>query len=232
MNKLAWITGSSSGIGLAIAQKLLADGWRVRGIDRAPATLQDAGYEHSLLDLTDANQATLMSNQWLKEQTLDALIHAAGVMHAARLGDLQPEVSTHLWALHVQAITVLANTVIPAMQRQKSGRVVLIGSRVSAGMAGRSQYAATKAALVSLAKSWAAEVVQDGVTVNVISPAATDTSMLQDPARAASTPRVPPMGRLIQPQEIASLVAYLISTEAAAITGQDIQICGGASLAL
>ncbi|MEY4295792.1 MAG: 3-oxoacyl-[acyl-carrier-protein] reductase FabG [Pseudomonadota bacterium] len=202
----------------------------MHGIDRAPHAITDMAYRHSVLDLTDANQAALMSKEWLAQQAPDALIHAAGVMHAASLGDLQPEVSMHLWALHVQAITVLANCVVPAMQRQKSGRVVLIGSRVWAGMAGRSQYAATKAALVSLAKSWAAEAVRDGVTVNVVSPAATETTMLQDPARITSSPRVPPIGRLIQPDEIASLVAYLTSPQAAAITGQDIQICGGASL--
>jgi NAD(P)-dependent dehydrogenase (short-subunit alcohol dehydrogenase family) len=98
------------------------------------------------------------------------------------------------------------------------------------GLAGRSQYAASKAALVSLARSWAAEVVAQGVTVNVVSPAATDTPMLADPARATSAPRLPPMGRLIQPQEVAALVAYLLRPEAAAITGQDIAICGGASL--
>jgi NAD(P)-dependent dehydrogenase (short-subunit alcohol dehydrogenase family) len=110
------------------------------------------------------------------------------------------------------------------------GRVVLIGSRVSAGMAGRSQYAACKAALVALARSWAAEVVTDGVTVNVVSPAATLTPMLQDPARAATSPRMPPIGRFIEPCEVAGLVAYLLSDDAAAITGQDIAICGGATL--
>jgi NAD(P)-dependent dehydrogenase (short-subunit alcohol dehydrogenase family) len=65
----------------------------------------------------------------------------------------------------------------------------------------------------------------------VVSPAATETAMLQDPARRAETPNLPPLGRLIQPAEVAALAAYLLSPMAAAITGQDIQICGGASLA-
>jgi NAD(P)-dependent dehydrogenase (short-subunit alcohol dehydrogenase family) len=108
--------------------------------------------------------------------------------------------------------------------------VLFIGSRVSQGMPGRSQYAATKAALVALARSWAAEVVAQQVTVNVISPAATQTAMLSDPSRTGSLPRLPPLGRYIQPAEIAALALFLLSPAAAAITGQDIAVCGGASL--
>ncbi len=108
---------------------------------------------------------------------------------------------------------------------------MLVGSRVARGVAGRGQYAATKAALASLARSWAAEVVAAGVTVNVVAPAATETAMLRDPARQSQAPRTPPIGRLIRPDEVASLTAYLLSDAAAAITGQEIQICGGTSLA-
>ncbi len=136
-----------------------------------------------------------------------------------------------MWRLHVDAATRRADRLVPAMQAAQTGRVVLVGSRVSRGIAGRSQYAATKAALASLARSWAAESIRAGVTVNVVSPAATDTPMLVDPARAQTTPKLPPIGRLIQPAEVAALVAFLLSDEAAAITGQDIAVCGGASVA-
>jgi 3-oxoacyl-[acyl-carrier protein] reductase len=153
-------------------------------------------------------------------------------MRVGSLGQLTVQDGTLMWQVHVAALTHLANRLLPAMKARGQGRLVLIGSRVAAGMAGRSQYAATKAAQISLARSWAAEVVAHGVTVNVVSPAATQTGMLTDPARAEEAPRLPPMGRLIQPAEIAALVSYLLSPQAAALTGQNIQICGGSSLSL
>ena len=107
---------------------------------------------------------------------------------------------------------------------------MLIGSRTAAGAAGRSQYAATKAALVGMARSWAIELAPRGITVNVIAPAATDTPMLHDNARGAVPPRTPPIGRFVRPDEVAALTAFVLSEDAAAITGQQLVICGGSSL--
>ncbi len=224
----AWVTGASSGIGLAIVQTLLHKGWWVYGIDRDQTTTHHADYTHVVVDLSDVSAIAqfLMSHP----DTPYALIHAAGLMHTASLGSLDAAAGTRMWQVHVQAATLLADSLLPKMQQRGSGRMVLIGSRVSGGMAGRSQYAASKAALVSLTKSWAAEVVTNGVTINVVSPAATDTPMLQSGQRTSSTPKLPPIGRLIDPAEVAELVAYLCSPHAAAITGQDIAVCGGSSL--
>jgi NAD(P)-dependent dehydrogenase (short-subunit alcohol dehydrogenase family) len=110
------------------------------------------------------------------------------------------------------------------------GRIVLIGSRTASGAAGRSQYAATKAALVAMARSWALELAPRNITVNVVAPAATETPMLQDPARSGLPPRQPPIGRFITPEEVAAMTAFLLGPEAGAITGQQIVICGGSSL--
>lgn len=222
----AIVTGSSSGIGLAIAESLLAQGWAVSGFDVAPARITHAAFDAVQIDLCDAPALTRAA----EAVSAQALVHAAGVLRVGKLGQLQPSDAQLMWQLHVSAVSLLANTIVPHMATAGFGRVVIIGSRVAQGIAGRSQYAATKAALISLVRSWAAEVVASGVTVNVVSPAATQTAMLKDPARQTTSPSTPPMGRMIEPLEIATLVAYLLSPIAAAITGQNINICGGASL--
>ncbi|BEP77915.1 SDR family oxidoreductase (plasmid) [Variovorax sp. V59] len=223
----AVVTGSSSGIGRAIASRLLEEGWRVRGLDLAAPTLSHPGFAHAAVDLSDA---AAIARTTAALQDADALVHAAGVLRVGPLGQLDHAGGELMWRLHVDAATRLADALVPAMAARGHGRVVFVGSRVAHGMPGRGQYAATKAALVALARSWAAEVAERGVTLNVVSPGATQTAMLQDPARAGSAPRLPPIGRLIEPAEVAALVAFLLSAPAAAITGQDIAICGGASL--
>jgi NAD(P)-dependent dehydrogenase (short-subunit alcohol dehydrogenase family) len=223
----ALVTGSSSGIGLAIAGQLLADGWRVTGFDLAAPKLEHPAFTAVRVDLADGAAAEAAARALGPVQ---ALVHAAGVLRVGALGNSDVAGADLMWRLHVAAPSRLADVLVPAMARAGHGRVVLIGSRVAQGKAGRGQYAATKAAVIALARSWAAEVVAQGVTVNVVSPAATETAMLADPARAAAAPVLPPIGRLIRPDEVASLVGYLLSPAAAAITGQDLPICGGSSL--
>jgi NAD(P)-dependent dehydrogenase (short-subunit alcohol dehydrogenase family) len=98
------------------------------------------------------------------------------------------------------------------------------------GVPGKSQYAATKAALVALARSWAAELAPRRITVNVVAPGPTRTAMLDDPNRSTTPPRLPPLGRLVEPAEVAALTRFLIEPSGAMVTGQTLVICGGASL--
>ena len=141
-----------------------------------------------------------------------ALIHAAGILRVGALGELDAEAGAAMWRLHVEEACLLADAIVPGMA--SGGRIILIGSRVAAGAAQRSQYAATKSALIGLARSWAIELAPRGITVNVVAPGATETPMLLDPERAGVAPRLPPIGRFIKPEEVAALTAFLLSVEA------------------
>ena len=221
----AVVTGTSSGIGRAIAERLLAGGWHVTGIDRALPDWTHAGFVGQQADLAEPHA---LIAQLADLGTVTALVHAAGYMRVGRLGELMPDSGEGMWQVHVGAAEALANALAPDMG--EGGRIVLIGSRTANGSAGRSQYAATKAALTGLARSWAIELAPRRITVNVIAPAATDTPFLRDPSRAGTAPVLPPMGRFVDPAEVAALTAFLLSQEASAITGQTITICAGASL--
>ncbi|MGK6328334.1 SDR family NAD(P)-dependent oxidoreductase [Erwinia sp. DT-104] len=225
MSRHALITGVSSGIGAAIADKLLEEGWRVTGLSRTLVKRDSDAFVSLSVDLfnTAALKGALVS-----VPPVDAVIHAAGMMKAAPLGDLDEETSEKLWQLHIRVAEVLANQLAP--QLPTGGRIVLIGSRTSTGAAGRSQYVSTKSAMKGMVRSWAAELAPRGITANIVAPGATATPMLSQPGRESSPPKMPPIGRYIQPEEVAALVGYLLSPAADAITGQELVICGGGSL--
>nr|WP_239007446.1 SDR family oxidoreductase [Burkholderia diffusa] len=221
----AVVTGASSGIGQAIVERLLSDGWRVTGLCRSHIETPRDSLKIVPVDVTDFAALGPVCDEL---GTADALVHAAGFMRTAPLGQLSQDDGAAMWRLHVESVSFLADRLVPRMP--PGGRIVLLGSRTANGAATRSQYAATKSALVGLARSWAAELAPKGITVNVVAPGATDTPFLRDPARAATPPRLPPIGRFITPGEVAALTGFLLSADASAITGQQIVMCGGASL--
>jgi NAD(P)-dependent dehydrogenase (short-subunit alcohol dehydrogenase family) len=227
--RTAVVTGSSSGIGLAIATDLAASGWRVVGLSRSRGSLPD-GVHWVACDLADpaSRDAALREVEVVAADGLDALVHAAGLQHSGRVGALDAAAGERMWAVHVRAAEHLVDTLAPRLV--DGGRVVLVGSRTMTGVPGKSQYAATKAALVALARSWAAELAPRRITVNVVAPGPTRTAMLDDPNRSTTPPRLPPLGRLVEPAEVAALTRFLIEPSGAMVTGQTLVICGGASL--
>ncbi|CAN7257390.1 SDR family NAD(P)-dependent oxidoreductase [Arthrobacter sp. LjRoot14] len=224
MTKHAVVTGTSSGIGKAIAERLLADGWRVTGLSRSESSLGE-GFRWLQADLSEPES---LGSVVEAIGPADALVHAAGFQRTAPLGELEPSALSGMFAVHVAAASVLANALVPSMP--DGGRVLLLGSRTSTGTPGKSHYAATKAALMGLGRTWAQELAPRGITVNVLSPGPTDTPMLNDPGRAATPVRMPALGALVDPEDVAVLAAFLLGPHGKSITGQNYVICGGASL--
>jgi NAD(P)-dependent dehydrogenase (short-subunit alcohol dehydrogenase family) len=220
----AVVTGCSSGIGLAITRRLLADGWAVTGLSRTPTSL-DGKFEWLRADLSEPES---LASSVAGLRPADAFVHAAGFQRTAPLGELDPSALAGMFTVHVTAASVLANALVPSMP--DGGRIVLLGSRTSTGSPGKSQYAATKAALMGLSRTWAQELAPRGITVNVLSPGPTDTPMLNDPGRAATPVRMPALGALVDPEDVAALAAFLVGPHGKSITGQNYVICGGASL--
>jgi 3-oxoacyl-[acyl-carrier protein] reductase len=221
----ALVTGASSGIGRAVVARLLDQGWQVTGLSRRAPDIDDPLFGWRCVDLADpaALEAALTA-----VTRVDAVVHAAGFMRTAYLGSLDPADGAAMWQVHVVAASHLVDRLSGRISDE--GRIVLIGSRTMSGAKGKSQYAATKAALVGLSRSWAMELIGRRITVNVVAPGPTDTAMLADPGRSATPPTVPPLGRLVDPGEVAGAVAFLLGPDAGAITGQVVTICAGASL--
>lgn len=225
------VTGVSSGIGASIATRLLEAGHEVTGIDIAPAPPALAGrigmIEADLLDLASLQDLTgrIAPEGWA------GFVHCAGLMRGYPIGEETAERAEELFRLHVAAAVTIGNIILPGMG--PGGRVLFFASRAMYGRPARALYAASKSALVGLARCWALEVASRGITVNIIAPGPVDTPMLRDPARAAVpavTAATVPIGRIIQPEEVAAVAMFLISADAGAITGQIINVCGGGSL--
>jgi NAD(P)-dependent dehydrogenase (short-subunit alcohol dehydrogenase family) len=223
MPRTAVVTGASSGIGRAVVDQLLTDGWHVVGLSRSRPDATGVDWRACDLAAPGAVESAVADLD-----RVGALVHAAGFQESARLDALDPAAGERMYAVHVTAAVRLAHALVDRLD--EGGRVILVGSRTADGVAGKSQYAATKAALRGLARSWASELAPRGVTVNVVEPGPTDTVMLRDPRRAATPVALPPLGRLVRPEEVAGLVAFLVGEGGAMVTGQHLRICGGASL--
>ncbi|WP_392543658.1 SDR family NAD(P)-dependent oxidoreductase [Oryzobacter telluris] len=217
------VTGASSGIGRAVAARLVSDGVRVVALTRREPDIE--GVSWRACDLADTGAvASVVAGLG----PVSGVVHAAGFQESGGIDALDPAAGERMYAVHVTAAVALVQAVLPDLV--DGGRVVLVGSRTADGAAGKSLYAASKAALRALARSWAAELAPRRVTVNVVEPGPTRTPMLEDPRRSATPVKPPPLGRLVEPDEVADLVAFLLGPSGAMVTGQHWRICGGASL--
>ena len=235
--KIALVTGASRGIGKAIAEKLVACGATVIGTatteNGAEAISQYLGQNGKGLALNVTDEASIESViSTIKAEfgDIDILVNNAGITRDNLLMRMKDDEWQDILDTNLTSVFRLSKALMRTMMKKRYGRIITIGSVVGAmGNAGQSNYAAAKAGLIGFSKSLAREVASRGITVNVVAPGfiATDmTAALTDEQKALTVAQVP-VGRLGEPAEIASAVAFLASDEASYITGETLHINGG-----
>jgi 3-oxoacyl-[acyl-carrier protein] reductase len=227
--RAALVTGAGSGIGLAIAQRLAADGARVLTTDRA-------GEVDIVADVTALGINTkLVAEAEARLSGLDIVVACAGITGMEMLDGAGDEFFDQMMAVNVTAVFRLMRDALPLLKRSPHGRIILIGSVMSSfGEAGMTAYSASKHAVLGMTKSVAAEVGAFGITVNCIQPGAIDT-----PMTAPAFTTMPEfkqrwidkaaLGRLGQPQDIADVAAFLASDDARFMSGHGVFVDGGAT---
>jgi 3-oxoacyl-[acyl-carrier protein] reductase len=233
----ALVTGASRGIGAAIARELAARGHRVivnfrsdqSGAEAVAATIRDAGGEVEVVqfDVRDAAATHSAIERLLADAEIGIVVNNAGISRDAAFPSLTPEAWQDVTRTSLDGFFNVTQPLVMPMVRRKWGRIVSITS-VSATMGNRGQtnYAAAKAGLIGATKSLSRELAKRKVTVNAVSPGLIDTEMLSGIPIDKALELVP-MRRLGRPEEVAKLVAFLASDDAAYITGQVIGINGG-----
>lgn len=231
----ALITGGSRGIGAAIARGLLDAGQDVISLDRQPPVQADTALRTITADLTDEAATAAAARQALAGGPILTLIHNAGAIRPALLEAARTEDLAALARLHLSAALLLAQAVLPGMRAAGFGRIVLIASRAALGLPTRSAYAATKAGLIALARTWALELGPAGITVNAVAPGPIETDMFHEilphgDARIAALTQSVPVRRLGRPEDVARAVLFLADPASGFITGQTLFVCGGTSV--
>ncbi len=236
-DKSAVVTAAGAGIGLATATAFIAEGAQVTAIDidaNALRELADLGCRTEILDVTDTAAVLQFA---AKTEVPDILFNCAGYVHHGTILDCDEEAFNFSFKLNVQSMFQVTRAFLPAMINAGGGNIINIASVASSIIAApnRFVYGATKAAVIGMTKSIAADFISQGIRCNAICPGTVDSPSLQARIRAqgdfekthSAFVARQPMGRIARAEEIGSLATYLASDESAFITGQAMTIDGG-----
>ena len=239
--KIAVISGGTSGIGLAIAKRFVAEGAHVFIFGRRQAQLDQAvnviGYNVTALQADAANLDDLdrvAVAVRAEKGVVDIIVSNAALVEQVSIDTLTPEHFDKTFNLNARGPVFLVQKLLPLMAT--GGSIILVSSAMHVmGIPGHTTYAATKAALRSYARTWAAEFEDRGIRVNTLSPGVTDTPILDS---QSSTPEerealvnmylnMIPIGRLARAEEMANAALFLASDQSSYMTGADLMNDGG-----
>jgi len=232
MSKKALITGSSRGIGAAIAERLAEDGWDViinykRSKEKAESLAAKLGGKAVCADVSVPEAVKAMFRE---TGPVDLLVANAGIAHVGLLTDVDDTLWREILGVNTDGVYRCCREAIPGMVHNKQGCIIMTSSVWGVyGASCEAAYSASKAALIGLTKALAKELGPSGIRVNCVAPGVIATDMLAqfvgDDRQALAD--AAPLGRIGQPQDIAELVAFLASDKASFITGQTIGCDGG-----
>jgi NAD(P)-dependent dehydrogenase (short-subunit alcohol dehydrogenase family) len=233
-NKLAVVTGGSAGIGKAICEDLLNQGYEVVSLARRRCEIGHPRLHSLEVDLSDRAATAQAARELVRRFEVTTVVHNAGVIRPALLPDVKLEDLDALVELHLGCAIQLVQAALPAMRARRFGRVVLLSSRAALGLPTRSSYAATKAGMLGLARTWALELASDGITVNVVAPGPIRTDMFYGVVAAGSDKERAlvasvPVRRLGEPADVARAVRFFADADSGFVTGQVLYVCGGTS---
>ena len=237
MSKYALVTGGSRGIGRAICVKLAQEGYQViinyaSNEAEAKKTLEmmDGNGELLSFDVSDATQTKTALSDWQQrhpEEYIEVIVNNAGIRRDNVMA-LMPEEDWHrVLDITLSGFFNVTQPLLPAMQLHKFGRIVNMAS-VSGlkGLPGQTNYSAAKGGIIAATKALAQEVARRGITVNAVAPGFIKTDMTEGLDEAALKKLIP-ANRFGMPEEVADLVAFLVSPNAGYITGNVVSINGG-----
>ena len=236
--KRALVTGGSGGIGAAICRRLAADGHHVMvhansGIDRAQAVVNEitaagGSAEAVAFDITDREATHAALDALLAAGPIQILVNNAGIHEDAVFPGMNGGQWDRVVDVSLNGFFNVTQPLTMPMMRTRWGRIISITSVAAVtGNRGQVNYSAAKGALHAASKSLALELASRGVTVNAVAPGIIATGMIEGAFNAEAIKKIVPMQRAGQPDEVANLVGFLASDEAAYISGQVISINGG-----
>jgi NAD(P)-dependent dehydrogenase (short-subunit alcohol dehydrogenase family) len=239
--KIAVITGGSSGIGLATAQRFVAEGAHVFITGRRQAELDKAvaligrnvtAVQGDVSDLGDLDR--LYATVAAAKGRIDILVANSGVVEHRQIGEVSEEHFDRTFGINARGVLFTVQKALPLMR--DGGSIILVGSIAAVkGMPAHGTYSATKAAVRSFARTWTMELKDRGIRVNTLSPGPIDTPIIDsqvENSEAAAKLRsdfaaVIPLGRMGRPEELANAALFLASDESSFVAGIDLSVDGG-----
>ena len=237
-DKIILITGANRGIGHNILKKIATYGYTVIGTSRSKdgadlitETLKDFKGKGIVMDVTNQESIDTSVSQIKGDYgVIYGLVNNAGITNDNLLMRMSDEQWNTVIETNLTSLYRVTKSVVKDMMKARTGRIINIGSIVGMmGNAGQSNYSATKSGLLGFTKSLAREVSSRNINVNAISPGFIDTDMtraLSEEQIEALTKNIP-LGRIASPDEVSSVVAFLLSDDSSYITGENINVNGG-----